>query len=265
MADNSSTTSDDSSDLELNKAAQWLAEAKSLVVFTGAGVSTESGIPDFRGPQGIWKKIDPSIFEFSRYVRDPEVRKLAWKMRSEHAGFSAKPNPSHLAVAELEELTCFEALITQNIDGLHHEAGSNPEKILEIHGTMKEVKCLSCRSRWPTEVILERVRAGEEDPSCTECGGILKTATISFGEQLDQAVLAKCQEAAVRSDVMLVAGSSLVVYPAAALPEIAIETGAKMIIVNLEETALDHKADQVLRGKTGDILPRLVEAVREVR
>lgn len=247
---------------KIQRAARWILEAASLVVFTGAGVSTESGIPDFRGPDGIWKKIDPSIFEFSRYVRDPEVRKLAWKMRLEHPGFAAKPNPSHHALAELEELTTLEALITQNIDGLHHEAGSDPSKILEIHGTMKRVKCLGCRRRWPTEEILERVAAGEEDPTCTECGGILKTATISFGEQLEPHVLEKCQEAAVRSDVFLVAGSSLVVYPAASLPEIAHQTGAKLIIVNLEETPLDPKADVVLRGKTGEVLPRLVGAMR---
>ncbi len=247
----------------VDEVAEWLVEAESLVVFTGAGVSTESGIPDFRGPQGIWKKIDPSIFEFSRYVRDPEVRRLAWRMRLEHPGFQAEPNPSHHAIAELEAHTAFEALITQNIDGLHHAAGSDPAKILEIHGTMKEVKCLSCRSRWPTEVILERVADGEEDPSCEKCGGILKTATISFGEQLDPDVLARCQEAAVKSDVFLVAGSSLVVYPAAALPEIAADTGARLVIVNLEETPLDHKADAVLRGKTGDVLPRIVKAVRD--
>lgn len=250
-----------SADEKLEDAAAAIAEARRFVVFTGAGVSTESGIPDFRGPDGIWKKIDPSIFEFSRYIRDPETRKLSWKMRLQHGGFEAEPNPSHYAIAELERLTSFEALITQNIDGLHHKAGSSPEKILEIHGTMKEVKCLSCHSRWPTEVVLERVRAGEEDPSCTECGGILKTATISFGEQLDPDVLERCQRAAVASDVFLVAGSSLVVYPAAAIPQIAKETGATLIIVNLEETALDDMADLVLRGKTGELLPVLQQRV----
>lgn len=253
---------DDRENHQIETAGRWLAEAASVVVFTGAGVSTESGIPDFRGPQGIWKKIDPSIFEFDRYVRDPEVRKFAWKMRLDHPGFSAEPNSSHHAIAEIEKLTEFEALITQNIDGLHHEAGSDPSKILEIHGTMKEVKCLRCRRRWPTQEILARVVAGEEDPACSDCGGILKTATISFGEQLEQHVLARCQEAAVRSDAFVVAGSSLVVYPAAALPEVAVETGAKLIIVNLEETPLDHKADLVLRGKTGEVLPRLAEVVR---
>ncbi|MER3396210.1 MAG: NAD-dependent deacetylase [Acidimicrobiia bacterium] len=246
-------------------AAEWVANATALVVFTGAGVSTESGIPDFRGPQGIWKKIDPSIFEFSRYVRDPEIRKLSWRMRLEHGAFEARPNPSHYAIAELEKLTSFEALITQNIDGLHHAAGSTPEKIYEIHGTMKQVKCLDCGRRWPTEVILERVTKGQEDPSCTSCGGILKTATISFGEQLESHTLDKCQEAAVRSDVFLVAGSSLVVYPAAALPQIARDTGAKLLIFNLEETPLDSEADLVFRGKTGELLPRLVEAVKSVQ
>ncbi len=249
----------------ISLAGRFIAQATSFVVFTGAGVSTESGIPDFRGPQGIWKKIDPSIFEFSRYVRDSEVRKLAWKMRLEHPGFTAQPNASHHAIAELEKITAFDALITQNIDGLHHEAGSDPSKIYEIHGTMKEVKCLECKSRWPAEEILARVAQGEEDPACVECGGILKTATISFGEQLDQDVLAKCEAAAVRSDVFLVAGSSLVVYPAAALPQIASETGAKLIIVNLEETPLDYRADVVIRGKTGEILPQLVETVREMQ
>lgn len=249
----------------LDEAAAAIAEAKRFVVFTGAGVSTESGIPDFRGPDGIWKKIDPSIFEFSRYVRDSEVRKLSWRMRLEHGGFQAKPNASHFAIAGLESKTAFEALITQNIDGLHHAAGSSPEKILEIHGTMKEVKCLSCRRRWPTEEILERVRAGEEDPACVECGGILKTATISFGENLDPYVLERCQAAALSCDVFLVAGSSLVVYPAAALPQIAKEAGATLIIVNLEETPLDPIADLVIHGKTGHILPEVEKRVGSLK
>lgn len=242
---------------ELEQAATWIREAENIVLFTGAGVSTESGIPDFRGPQGIWKKVDASIFEFKNYLRDPEVRKRAWQMRRDAEMWKATPNPSHKAIAELENACNVTALITQNIDRLHHAAGSNPEKILEIHGNILEVGCLDCKARWPTVEILDRVDAGEEDPHCTECGGILKTATISFGQSLDPDVLAACEDASRNADFFLVAGSSLVVTPAAHMPVIALQNGARLMIVNLEPTPLDDAADITICGQTGEILPAL--------
>lgn len=242
---------------ELEQAAAWIREAGNVVVFTGAGVSTESGIPDFRGPQGIWKKVDASIFEFKNYLRDPEVRKRAWQMRRDAEMWNAEPNPSHAAIAELESICNMTALITQNIDRLHHAAGSHPEKILEIHGNILEVGCLDCKTRWPTVEILDRVEAGEEDPRCSECGGIMKTATISFGQSLDPDVLAACETASREADFFLVAGSSLVVTPAAHMPVIALQNRARLMIVNLEPTPLDDLADIVVSGPTGEILPAL--------
>lgn len=242
---------------ELEQAATWMREAEKVVLFTGAGVSTESGIPDFRGPQGIWKKVDASIFEFKNYLRDPEVRKRAWQMRRDAEMWNAAPNPSHTAIAELESLCNVTALITQNIDRLHNAAGSDPEKILEIHGNILEVGCLDCRTRWPTVEILDRVEAGDEDPRCIECGGIMKTATISFGQSLDPDVLAACEKVSREADFFLVAGSSLVVTPAAHMPVIALQNSARLMIVNLEPTPLDDLADIVVSGPTGEVLPAL--------
>lgn len=245
----------------LEEAAEWMRAAEQVVVFTGAGVSTESGIPDFRGPQGIWKKVDASIFEFSNYVRDPEVRKRAWQMRRDAEMWNAQPNPSHAAIADMERSCNVTAIITQNIDRLHHAAGSDPEKILEIHGNILEVGCLDCKARWPTVEVLDRVEAGEEDPHCTLCGGIMKTATISFGQSLDPDVLMACEQVSKEADFFLVAGSSLVVTPAAHMPVIASRHGARVMIVNLEPTPLDEMVDVVVRGPTGEVLPALAAMV----
>lgn len=259
MADDAPIAPDEA----LAMVGRWLREAENLVIFTGAGVSTESGIPDFRGPQGVWKKVDASIFEFGNYVRDPEVRERAWQMRRDAEMWTAEPNPSHTAIAELEVSCNVSALITQNIDRLHHAAGSSPEKILEIHGTIHEVGCLDCGKRWPTLEVLERVEAGEADPACSECGGILKTATISFGQNLDPRVLTACERVSREADVFLVAGSSLVVTPAANMPVIAVRSGAKLIIVNHEPTELDSLADALFSGSTGTVLPMLAKAAAE--
>jgi NAD-dependent deacetylase len=247
----------------LDTIASWLRDARAIVILTGAGISTESGIPDFRGPNGVWTK-NPAAEKTATlqyYVSDPEVRKLAWQNRLRSEMWNAEPNAGHRAVAELARVANVHTLVTQNIDGLHHAAGSDPASMIEIHGTVHFAKCLGCGWRGPMTETLDRVRAGEEDPACLECGGILKSATISFGENLVAEDLERSQQAAAACDVFLALGTSLGVYPAAALPEIALRTGARLVIVNGEPTPFDGHADAVSHTNLGDLLPDLVARV----
>jgi NAD-dependent deacetylase len=252
-------------DTTLDDVAAWLAMARHAVALTGAGISTESGIPDFRGPQGVWTR-DPKAearADIRYYVSDPEVRRGAWQTCLNHPGRAAQPNAGHLALAELDRLGRLALLITQNIDGLHLAAGSSPPRTVEIHGTMRDYVCLSCGARGPMDEVLERVRGDEEDPACLDCGGILKSATISFGQSLVAADLARAEQAAAASDLFLAVGTSLTVYPVAWLPERALANGARLVIVNAEPTPLDGRAHVVLRGQIGEILPALVSRVRD--
>jgi NAD-dependent deacetylase len=247
---------------DLNAARRLVDAASRIVVLTGAGISTESGIPDFRGPQGLWTR-DPKAEKMAtlqHYVADPDVRRLAWQSRLESPAWTAEPNAGHRALVHLERRGKLHTLITQNVDGLHVMAGSSPERVIEIHGTMREVTCLACGQRAPMERALARVRAGEEDPPCRTCGGILKSATISFGQGLVQDDLLRAQRAAERCDLLLTVGTKLSVYPIAGVVPIAREAGARVVIVNAEPTDMDRLADAVLRGQIGDILPRLVGA-----
>ena len=243
--------------------AAWLRAAQRTVVLTGAGISTESGIPDFRGPDGGWTK-NPAAEKTATlqyYVRDPDVRRQSWRNRVDSKYWTAEPNEGHRALVDLERTASLDTLVTQNIDGLHHAAGTTPDKIIEIHGNVRDVKCLSCAWRAPMAVALDRVRAGEDDPDCPECGGILKSATISFGENLVASDLAHAQEAAARADVFLAVGTSLSVYPAARLPEYALANRARLIVVNAEPTPFDEAADAVLRDRIGQVLPSIVAAL----
>lgn len=254
-------------DTNLETVAEWLRDARAVVILTGAGISTESGIPDFRGPQGVWTK-NPAAEKTANlryYVADPEVRKAAWQHRLRSEMWAATPNDGHRAVAELARITNVHTLITQNIDGLHHAAGSDPDSIVEIHGTVHSAKCLSCTWRGPMTETLERVRAGEEDPACLECGGILKSATISFGENLVPEDLERAQRAAAQADVFLALGTSLGVYPAAGLPEIAVRNGARLVIGNAQETPFDEFADALDARPLGTVLPELVRQVGNIR
>jgi NAD-dependent protein deacetylase/lipoamidase len=238
----------------------WIDRARAIVVLTGAGISTDSGIPDFRGPQGVWTR-DPKAEKMAtlqHYMADPDVRKLAWKSRIESPAWRAEPNPGHRALVALERRGNLDTLITQNVDGLHVKAGSSPERVIEIHGTMREVVCMACGDRAAMERALARVRAGEEDPACRTCGGILKSATISFGQGLVAADLHRAQQAARRADLLLALGSTLSVFPIAGVVPIAREAGARIVIVNAEPTQMDDLADAVLRGSLSDIVPRLV-------
>ena len=247
----------------LEEIAGWVREARSVVVLTGAGISTESGIPDFRGPNGVWTK-DPKAEKLSNlhfYMSDPEVRVASWQARLVHPAWTAEPNAGHRALAELERKGRLEVLVTQNIDGLHQRAGSSPERVVEIHGTVREVVCMACGEQAPMERALDRVRAGEADPPCRSCGGILKSATISFGQPLVAEDLQRAEAAAAACDVFLAVGSSLLVQPVASLPLLAVHSGARLIVVNGEPTPCDARAAAVLREPIGDALPRLVDLV----
>ena len=237
----------------------WIDEAQRIVALTGAGISTESGIPDFRGPQGIWTK-DPKAERLSNiqtYMSDPEVRKLAWQGRLDHPAWQATPNAGHRALVDLERRGKLHALVTQNIDGLHQQAGHAAGIVIEVHGTMREVMCMRCGWRGPMPAVLERVRAGEADPPCERCGGILKSATISFGQSLVPDVIRRAMQAAEAADLLLAVGTSLQVYPVAGAVPIASESGARIVIVNAEPTPFDEIADAVIRQPIGEVLPIL--------
>ena len=247
----------------LQQVAGWIRSARRVVALTGAGISTDSGIPDFRGPNGVWTK-DPKAERMSslqNYMADPDVRVRAWKLRLEHPAWTASPSAGHLALARLEEKGRLHTLVTQNIDGLHQAAGTRPEILVEIHGTLKDVLCMACGERAPMTKALDRVRAGEADPPCRSCGGILKSATISFGQSLVAEDLERAYAAAGSCDVLLAIGSSLTVYPVAHMPRLALEAGARLGILNGEPTPYDPAADAVLTAPLSETLPALVELV----
>lgn len=240
-----------------------VAGARRVVALTGAGISTDSGIPDFRGPAGLWTR-DPAaarMFTLQAYLDDPELRRQAWRNRRDHPAWRARPNAAHTALAGLAAAGRLRAVVTQNIDGLHQRAGVPGEQVIEIHGTLYAVECLDCAARTAMADALARVAAGEPDPPCLACGGILKAATISFGQQLDPATLRRAVEAAAGCDLMLAVGTSLTVQPAAALVEVAAaEAGSPVVIVNASPTPYDHIADAVVREPIGVMLPALLAA-----
>ncbi len=251
------------SDSDIEAVAAWLREARSVAILTGAGISTESGIPDFRGPQGVWTKNPDAerTATIQHYVANRDHRVRSWATRADSPMSTAEPNAGHVALTALEAKGKLDTLVTQNIDGLHHDAGTSPQRIIEIHGTVRDYACLDCSDRGPIEVVLERVRQGDDDPHCTSCGGLLKSATISFGQALVPEDLERAQLAAASSDLFLAIGTSLAVYPVAALPEIALQSGARLVILNAQETPYDPAAAAILRDGIGDVLPRIVELV----
>ena len=238
----------------------WIGKAQRVVVLTGAGISTDSGIPDFRGPQGVWTTNPKAekLSDIRYYMSDPEVRRLSWQSRLEHSAWRAQPNAGHVALVELEKRGKLHALITQNIDELHQLAGNSADRVIEVHGTMRKVVCMSCGERAPMEKALARVRAGEADPPCRSCGGILKSATISFGQQLVPEVIDRAMRAAAEADLFLSVGTSLQVYPIAGAVQIAKHAGARLVIVNAEPTPFDDIADAVFNDSISEVLPRLL-------
>ena len=241
---------------------RWVGEAKRIVVLTGAGISTDSGIPDFRGPQGVWTKnpMAEKLSNIHYYMADPEVRKAAWKSRMDHVAWTAQPNAGHRAIAELEKRGKLHALITQNIDELHQLAGNSAGKIFEVHGTLRKVVCMSCGMTAPMQKALDRVRAGEADPPCRSCGGILKSATISFGQALVPEVIDGALRAAEEADLLFAVGSTLQVYPVAGAVPAAKSAGAKVVIVNADPTQFDDIADAVFRDSISKVLPELLQS-----
>lgn len=250
-------------DAKVRELTRWIDEYDRITVLTGAGISTDSGIPDFRGPNGIWTK-NPKAEKASNiqnFISDPEVRKASWRDRLDNRAWSADPNDGHRALARLERRKKLVALITQNVDGLHHAAGSSPAKVVEVHGTLREVACLECSYRDDMQIALNRVRQGEEDLDCPECGGILKSATISFGQSLVQRDLLRAEVAAQNCDLMIAIGTTLAVYPVAAVVPAAQRVGAKIAIINAEPTEMDHLADLVIRESISEVLSIAVSGV----
>ncbi len=248
---------------ETERLAQLILESKRIIVFTGAGVSTESGIPDFRSPGGIWSEYDPEDFTIQRFVGSLDARRAFWKMSAEGALLAeAEPNPAHYAIAELYSLGKLDCVITQNIDNLHQKSGVSEDRVLELHGNMRRVICLSCRKRFPLPEMLPVVRDGTEIPACRDCEGILKPDAVLFGEQLPIVTLREATRRAQKCDLFIVIGSSLVVYPAAYIPTYTTGAGATLAIVNLTDTPLDHEAEVVIHGKAGEIMPGVMDYVR---
>lgn len=251
---------EDVSSHALNEARTLLAQSLRVTVFTGAGISTDSGIPDYRGPNGLWTRNPKAekMSSLSHYLEDPEVRQLAWQNRVRSPAWGAQPNDGHRALVKLEERGMLVALVTQNIDELHQQAGHQPNNVVEVHGTMRYSRCWSCADRRPMQETLQRVRDGEIDPACLLCSGILKSDTISFGQSLVPAVIERAMWASENCDVLLAVGSSLSVFPAANVVPRAKAAGARVIIINGEPTKMDQYADVLLIGKIGDVLPAVI-------
>jgi NAD-dependent deacetylase len=238
-------------------------DAERVTVLTGAGISTESGIPDFRGPQGVWTK-NPAAEKtatLEHYLADPGVRREAWQNRLRTPAWEAVPNRGHLAIVELQRQQRLHAVVTQNVDGLHQRAGNDPERVIEVHGTIWWSRCWDCGDRRPMAETLDRVRAGEEDPPCLVCGGIVKSDTISFGQNLVPEVIDRAMRVSAECDLLLAVGSTLAVYPAASCVPTAKHSGARVVIVNAGPTEMDGLADAVLNGQIGELLPAIVEPV----
>jgi len=247
-----------------DRVAGLIIDAKRVVVFTGAGISTESGIPDFRSPGGIWERFDPDDFTYQKFVSDPVARRKHWQMLRE-GGLTteAQPNAAHYAIAELDRLGRLDCVITQNIDNLHQKAGVPDERVFELHGNMQWAVCLRCGRRYPFARISIRMEGGEEIPDCEDCHGLLKPAAVFFGESLPEEVLRAAASRAANCDLFIVIGSTLIVYPAAYMPVYAVESGAKLVIINLSATPMDEQAAVLMRTRAGEAMSMILQRVRE--
>ncbi len=248
----------------IERAAKILQQSDKILVFVGAGLSTESGIPDFRSPGGLWSKYDPQDFYYQKIISDERAREKYWEMSFESYEIMkrAKPNPAHLAIKDLEDMGKLLAIVTQNIDHLHHKAGNSPDKIIEIHGTAFSVSCLSCGKKYDRDEVQEKIKSGIKVPYCDGCSGVLKPDTISFGQPMPQDKMELAFKYAEQCEVCLVLGSSLVVYPAASVPTHALRSGATLIIINRDPTPLDSEAEITIHDSLGNVLPKIVEHIR---
>lgn len=242
-------------------AIDLLADRRRILLFTGAGISTESGIPDFRGPDGVWTRVDPREFTIDRYMANPETRRRSWAMRAGSGVLDARPNPAHRAIVDLWESERMLGCVTQNIDGLHQAAGLPDEAVVELHGNARQTVCVGCQDRQPTPAVMDRVAAGEGDPPCRRCGGILKPDVVFFGEWLPERALDRSFALAADSDAVISVGSTLSVYPAAQVPVEAVRAGAPLIILNRGETDLDSLAQVRIDGAAGEALPAMITAL----
>lgn len=249
----------------IEELANLIVQSQRIVVFTGAGISTESGIPDFRGPDGIWTKFDPDDFTYQKFVGDREARKRLWRLH-ESMGFrfgDVEPNLAHRAIAELEALGKLDCVITQNVDGLHQKAGNSEDKVIQLHGNMQWVKCIGCGVRHRFEEVRRWIEGGVEVPECGQCGGILKPDAVFFGEAMPVRETMEAQERSVACDLCIVIGSTLAVYPAALMPEFALSSGAKLVIINEGETELDHAAHVRIDARAGEVMSQAITTVKK--
>jgi NAD-dependent deacetylase len=251
----------------LRKIAEKIFQSRRTVVFVGAGLSTESGIPDFRSPGGLWTRFDPEEFTYQNFLASEKARERYWQFGREVYALikAAQPNAAHLAIAEMERMGLLDCLITQNIDGLHFKAGNSPERVIEIHGTVMYVLCLSCGKRYERDEIEARLAAGEKVPRCDYCNGLLKPATVAFGQPMPERETMEAFRRAEAADLFICIGSSLVVHPAAQLPVVAKEKGAFLVIINRDPTPCDGMADIVFRGQAGPAMAEVINFIREMR
>ncbi len=248
-------------DPKVDKIAELILESRRLTFFTGAGISTESGIPDFRGPGGIWGRFDPDDFSIDRFLNNPDARRKQWALFKE-LSISAEPNKAHLSIAELYHLGKLDCVITQNIDNLHQKAGVPYKRVLELHGNMQSFICLSCGKRYPFHMVMDST-TGDEPPDCRECHGILKADVVFFGEPLPEDILHEAMKRACTCDLMIVIGSGLTVYPASYLPAYAVDAGARLVIINLTPTPFDAQASIVINAKAGDTMSAIAHQVKD--
>ncbi len=246
--------------------AEWIIASERTVVFVGAGLSTESGIPDFRSPGGLWDRYDPEEFTYQNFLSSESAREIYWQMGTEVYTLmkASQPNAAHLAIAELEKLGRLDCVITQNIDGLHFKAGNSPAKVIELHGTVMHVTCLSCGKRYERDDIQDRLAQGEKAPRCNDCQGLLKPATIAFGQAMPERETAEAYQRSATCELFIVIGSSLVVHPAATMPVLAKENGARLVIINRDETTCDTVADIIFRGQAGPTMASILENVKKL-
>jgi NAD-dependent deacetylase len=250
---------------EIEQVAQWITTSKRVVVFSGAGLSTESGIPDFRSPGGVWDRYNPEDFYFQNFLASEASREKYWQMATEmyEPMKKAQPNLAHLAIAEMERLGKLDSVITQNIDGLHFKAGNSEEKVIQLHGTAMHVSCLTCQKRYDRDEIQGRIQRGLKVPYCDDCGGPLKPSTISFGQSMPERETKEAYHRSSLSDLFIAIGSSLVVQPAASMPLMAKRNGAKLVIINRDPTPYDNMADIVIHGQAGPVMASILEKVKQ--